>query len=515
MLSLALFLASVNAQELESVPEPPTCPPVEETLDGHRLLRAISLDLRGTVPSPEEYGQLANDEVPEALVDAWLDSDAFAERAVRTHRALLWNNVDSQRLVSTNNMFTHTDYIYWIRNRADDYREDGNLYCGDFEASFDGEGRPVGIDQGDGTVQEGWVEVNPYWAPEETWKVCAFDAQEATISPLGTDCRTNAAGIDADCGCGPSLDWCSVYDQEDVITASMSAEIEHRVRDVILSDKPYLEVLEGRTGFVNGPLVHYYTHLTQVPSTVRLDNNPLHPDELPALAWDDEDVWVPISLPEGHAGVLTAPGFLLRFQTNRARANRFYNAFLCQPFQPPDSGIPIDPDEPPTSNLMKTQGCDYCHAILEPAAAHWGRWTEQGAGFLPPDDFPPFDQACYDCSVFNTDCSDVCGRYYTVDPLDTELDPFVGYLRAYQFLETWQHANIEAGPQRLVASSVADGRLQQCAAENAATWLLGRELDVDDDALVQEWADGFVASDWSYKQLVKSIVLSDSYRRIR
>ncbi len=515
MLSLALVLASVQAQELEGVPEPPTCPPVEEMLDGHRWLRAISLDVRGVVPSPEEYDRLVDGEVPEALVDEWLGSEAFADRAVRAHRALLWNNVDNQRLVSTNNIFTDTDDIYWIRTRADDYRSDGNLYCGDFEASFDAEGRPIGVDQGDGTVQEGWVEVEPYWAPGSTYKVCAFDAQEAAISPLGTDCASNAAATDVSCGCGPELRWCSVYNEEDRIAEAMSDEIDLRVRDLILSDRPYLELLDGRTAFVNGPLVHYYTHLTQVPSTVRLDNTPLHPEELPDLDFTDEDTWVPISLPEGHSGVLTAPGFLLRFQTNRARANRFYNAFLCQPFQPPDAGIPIDPDAPPTSNLMKTQGCDYCHAILEPAAAHWGRWTEQGAGFLPPDEYPPFDQACYDCSVNNTDCSDVCGRYYTVDPIDTELDDFVGYLRAYQFLETWQHANIEAGPERLVASSVADGRLQQCTAENAATWLLGRELDVDDDAVIQGWADTLVDSGWSYKELVKTIVLSDSYRRIR
>ncbi len=514
MLSLALLLASAGATELESVPEPPTCPPAEEMLDGHRLLRAISLDLRGVVPSPEEFARLDGDDVPEDLVDAWLDTEAFAERAVRTHRALLWNNVDKLSLVSTNNMFTSTGGVYYIRNRSDDYRDDGNGYCGDFPATFDGQGRPVPNVLPDGTLQEGWVEVEPYWAPGETWKVCAYDAQEAAVSPLGTDCASNAAATDTACGCGPNLQWCSISTAEDEVARAMSKEIDQRIRDVILTDKPYVDILTGRTAFVNGPLVHYYTHLTQVPSTVRLDNNPMHPEELPPLDWSDE-AWTQVSLPEGHSGVLTAPGFLLRFQTNRARANRFYNAFLCQPFQPPDAGIPIDPDAPPTANLMKTQGCDYCHAILEPAAAHWGRWTQQGAGYLDPELYPGFDQACFDCSANNTDCSDVCGRYYTVDPIDSELDPFVGYLSAYQFLETWQQAHVESGPELLVASTIADGRLQQCAAENAATWLLGRPVDVDDDAVIQGWADGFVASGWSYKELVKSIVLSDSYRRIR
>ena len=44
-----------------------------------------------------------------------------------------------------------------------------------------------------------------------------------------------------------------------------------------------------------------------------------------------------------HAGVLTSPAYLLRFQTHRARANRFHVSFLCQPFVAPDGGLPATP----------------------------------------------------------------------------------------------------------------------------------------------------------------------------
>jgi hypothetical protein len=52
-------------------------------------------------------------------------------------------------------------------------------------------------------------------------------------------------------------------------------------------------------------------------------------------------------------------------------------------------------------------------------------------------------------------------------------------------------------------------------ARRTAEWLLGRSPDPWEDAWVQELADGFVASDLRYRQLVKAIVLSDNYRRAR
>ena len=63
---------------------------------------------------------------------------------------------------------------------------------------------------------------------------------------------------------------------------------------------------------------------------------PFHTD----LRFDESDRWVEIELPEQHAGILTSPAYLLRFQTNRARASRFADAFLCEPFTPPAGGLP-------------------------------------------------------------------------------------------------------------------------------------------------------------------------------
>ena len=43
--------------------------------------------------------------------------------------------------------------------------------------------------------------------------------------------------------------------------------------------------------------------------------------------------------------------------------------------------------EMPLIPICKSEPDVVLHARLEPAAAHWGRWTEQGIGFLDEDRF--------------------------------------------------------------------------------------------------------------------------------
>ena len=78
------------------------CDPAPEFSEPTRYLRALSLDLRGTLPSADEVDQVrVLGEVPDALIDEWLASDAFAQQAVRFHRALLWSNVAMQLCLET------------------------------------------------------------------------------------------------------------------------------------------------------------------------------------------------------------------------------------------------------------------------------------------------------------------------------------------------------------------------------------------------------------------------------
>ena len=103
---LALLLsAAAHAQTGEAF-----CAEASDALSPLRTLRALSLDLRGRLPSEDEMTSVEADGVDadgvdatvDAMVDEWLTTDAFAEQVVRHHRSLLWNNVGTIRLLQVN-----------------------------------------------------------------------------------------------------------------------------------------------------------------------------------------------------------------------------------------------------------------------------------------------------------------------------------------------------------------------------------------------------------------------------
>ena len=164
----------------------PECPQVVDELSGPELLRSLSLDLRGVVPSAEEYAELEGDQVPEEVLRAYLESPEFAQQVVRHHRDLLWPNVSDIRLIS-NRQRLKLKEDRWYRYLVAPHYRGAAIDCGDFEAEWDQDGELITIPgPEDGSVQEGWVWVEPYWDPENPIKVCAFGAQETDLSPLGT-----------------------------------------------------------------------------------------------------------------------------------------------------------------------------------------------------------------------------------------------------------------------------------------------------------------------------------------
>jgi len=503
-----------------SVPE--LCRQEQTRLDPHGYLRALSLDIRGTVASPEEHAAVeAAGEVSEETIDAWLDSPEFAQRVVRRHRALLWSNIENvTRLYHFRRSMSQSDGLWHQTNRSTE-----NVYRGG-TAAVDCRDEPM-VTLPDGSIEvdadgrEGYVMVEPFWAPGTSIKVCGFDAQTEPVSPSGRDCASREAIGDAGCGCGPNLRWCHTSAVRSAVLRAFSDELEQRIVAHMQADEPYHELLTSRRGFVNGPLTYFWRYHRNSSNNVNLTPGAMEVDTLPEASIDraggvafDDSEWTPTTLPEEHAGLLTHPSYLLRFQTNRARANRFFDAFLCEPFQPPEGGIPLDdPVAAAQPDVQQRPGCNYCHAILEPAAAHWGRWTQQGGGFLTPEVFPEFQQECYDCGVGVEPCSDVCRNNYVIRALSPEEEGNLGRLRAFAFLRDEHRPYVEEGPSGLVRDGLSDGRFTSCSVRRTAQWMLGRELSDEEEAWSRELTEAFLASSFRYRDLVRAIVTSDTYRR--
>ena len=138
---ITLIALPVSAQVVN---EELICPEPDPTLDRYQYLRALSLDLRGRIPTVEEYALLDDEEdVPLELIDEWLASEEFADRVVRQHRALLWMNISNQRILSNNmGLSVTSEGLYFRRGLADNFRgsedqENENIPCLNVPAVFD------------------------------------------------------------------------------------------------------------------------------------------------------------------------------------------------------------------------------------------------------------------------------------------------------------------------------------------------------------------------------------------
>jgi len=485
----------------------------------HEYLKALSFDLRGTPPSMEEYTAVDGLEtVPENLIDEWLNSEAFVNQAIAFHQSLLWNNLSNIDFFHRNTTFnTGPGKVYYRRYQGTYYRGD-RVPCLDEPVSYTESGdikmTAVTNDEGEVTYREGWVKVVPYWAPDSEIKVCALDAQDVLVGKSGKACNTTAAFKDTSCGCGPNLLWCS-YQGNGPLYKAVQRDMELRIKHVVANDLPYTDLLLDTPMFVNGPLVHFLKHQSQFARNVKILPLAIPVAQLPDLNYTQADTWVPLKLGQQHSGILTSPAFLWRYQTNRSRANKYYNTFLCQPFQPPPGGlIGSSDEEAKLTDLQKRPGCKYCHAELEPASSYWGRWPELGAGFLADNKYPAFSQDCADCAVKNN-CKNFCKNNYITKALHPSEAEYFGWLKPYLFRKSAHQKFVEQGPSLLVMNTMVDHRLPSCTTENLSRWLLGRVALTEEKSWFADFAQQFVSSNYSFKQLVKAVVTSPIYRRVK
>lgn len=529
---------------------------VARPLEGQRLLRRLSLDLRNKVPSiAETDSQRGQTQVPAAVVDQFLASPDFAQVMRSYHQALLWPNLDQVNLDPLQQKLFPIELapgvtVYFSILRALMMRTISKPFppCKNAPATYDASGNllttPL-IENGQTVaVQEGWVNVEPYWAPGTTIKVCGFDAAAAAGAPMCTpadtarspymkqfcdqfggfasatgfslvnapaQCDTAWAFLAGGCGCGPNLRLCQTAETAAEVRSALIEQQLRMVDDVVLNDAPYTELLQTPKASINGPLAHYLTYQSRTSLDVfgELDATSPIPAGLPFT----NKAWQPITRTGRHSGVLTTTGYLLKFQSNRGRAHRFYNAFECSAFIP--SGALPSPTEACSKREDLTQrcGCNACHVKLEPMAASWGRFAEYGGAPLDETRYPKsYNSVC--TNITNIDQLFRCFQFYQVEAVGDEV-PFKGLLRPYVFRPPKDIARIETGPSALVQDSIDSGALATCTVRRMWTYFMRRDPSPDEEvSVIGPLAADFKTNGYHLRPLVKAIVTHPAYGRM-
>ena len=503
-----------------------------------QYLRRLSLDLKGSAPGLAELEQVVQRSAvePEAI-DTML-APAELKRLLRQHvRALVWGNLRVP--LEQNFGLIRTEVArpglprstaLWIPNRSQFYRRVGGQPgpdrrpCYDdvpqADLGYDASGRPLTQLDAEGYAREGFELVRPYWESDPTArvKVCAFEAQSALVAPNApaASCATHLSSYtQPGCGCGPQLAFCQGSSPGGPGTAGQinAALIEQALRlaDRIADEgRPLSELLTARELEVNGPLAHYLRHQTAT-TTDFMSRGDLG-FVVPQKAFTDPS-WTRVTVTGRASGIVTTPFYLLKFASNRARANRFFDAFTCTTLQAPPGGLPGANDpcsrEP---DLSKRCGCSSCHAALEPAAAAWGRYAERGTFELKEAEFPDLDPTCV---ADGGPVSARCNTYYRTTALHPAEQPWVGKLKGLLYLEGAGLQNFDQGPSRWANDVVASGVFAQCTVRRFWERLVGRPFNEelpDERALLQQLQADFIASGHDVRTLLRGIVTAGQYK---
>ncbi len=490
-----------------------------------RRLRQLSLDLQGRAPTIEEVQRVLDASDLELGLEDEFERMLASEEYLRTmrghHRSLLWGNLDTVDLVAAQRTIVQLRGTeHWSVRFGDGlHRGKRDLRCLDQEQrDFDADGRPIPIrtfreaecrfdrqpDEMGTCYQEGWVRVNPYWAPDTEIKVCAFDAQPNQ----GCDPNTN----DRRCGCGSDLRHCTSAVSDAMIKTALIEEPLRILDSAIRDGRSYLDVLTDRATVLNGPAAHFYKYLTDHGGVRDQDRVAVAADmeSIPDLSFQAEDEWVPAMRGPSHAGPFTTFAYMMRFNTNRARASRFFTAFYCSPFIPSEGGVPAEEAEP-NPNLRERDGCASCHTVLEPAAAHWARWrTGTDYGFF--GNTMSFQQPRQECfcgpGTDEAQCSNFCNEYYVTadNSHEDEYQQFGARPLARAWLEDSDWKAVDDGPKALMDNDAERLQVAECVIKNLAQHLYGRPIQEGEQRWLRETAAAFANEGYNFTSLVRRLV---------
>ena len=184
------------------------------------------------------------------------------------------------------------------------------------------------------------------------------------------------------------------YDDKDPTRYAANAAIAREPLEllayVVKNDKPFTDIVKADYTVVN-PFSAKAYGVTDVKFTDPNDESEYHEAHITTA--------LGVAIP--HAGMLSTPAFLNRWQTtatnrNRARARRVYQFFLATDVlkiaERPIDATKVTGEENPTHN---SELCTVCHQVIDPPSGAFRGWGEQDYEHFVPEEkwhdemFPP------------------------------------------------------------------------------------------------------------------------------
>ncbi|HEY4220772.1 MAG TPA: DUF1585 domain-containing protein, partial [Myxococcota bacterium] len=414
------------------------------------ILRRLSLDLRGTVPTPEELKRLEKGGLTiDGAVDEFMDSKDFQSTFILYHKDL-------------------------IRPRTGDYNTDAS-YTKVSEVVVDGErvltSSRLAAEAGSGKCSRSErVSVSPWWDRQGTHYACKDTGSSSSNAADGTRCDNEEGQRSGKCGCGPYLLYCYPEGVKDAVLTSQKQEGARIAMEVVNNDLPYPTILTSNWTMNDGALEVYYAKLEDRLNDVK-----------------DPDIkkpWVRTARPDRHSGILTTPEMFNFFYNGRRWAQRTFEAFFCHEVYPDfdllddtkDAGamsaVPYR-DSPllePSLTVTEVRACAACHLQLDGLARVKDRWD-------------PF------------------GRYHEKTPRGLEIPQTAIFMG--------QEVDGVAGLGKALAAS---DMYSDCALNQLWEHMLGHRFQPSEKQTRKKLDDAWKADGLKFKDAIRMIVKTPEYR---
>jgi hypothetical protein len=556
-------------------PEDPAEPP-DDVMSPTRVLRRMTVALRGSFPTAEEYDALlatsdrGKDRWLEAKASELLADPAFYDRMVQVAQ-------DWIQLPPYPNASGAPDYRL-LQMRSLKPCEEGTTHAGAYqlvgnggnESPCDGFDQAL-VDEAGNPLPARLEEVEPWWAPGTTVQVVGraavlerfLDTDDGRIDCGRRMEASTVAGRYLDCGCGPHLLYCngtprwhefkvgSEHGQRRLLWEEPARLFAH----LVWHDRPLTDLVLGNYSVgprkVQAAYVRHgrRTGATQLDdfdgwwrtSTWSAPTDPHHSATDPN-AWSefeletrhpyllsDRDVRFDPSTdpPEAlaglpSAGMLTTLGVLTSWTRERVRGARLLEILACESFAPP----PADQHFNEYINDPGAQGpCQHCHSRIDPASIHFKRFARHGNRFLMLGvgewHFP--DKWFRNEYPYHGDPWERMNRLWLPGTRMTPVSPevvdenpeaiWVDFLPPDQTL-LGQQSDGTVGPLGFGKMIVRSGAFDRCVVRRLHEAIVGRDVDpVREAGYLGALVDELVAGDRKARPFIETLVTGEAFRR--